>query len=181
MSQNLEIVNIGTLPNDGEGDPLRVAFAKINNNFAKLANTSFATSSQYSVGDTPNQVIFETPKSAFTQGLFQIRSWDPGTPNSQDIMLQAQITNSLDDVKFTAYGTSFNGNAVCRYDMDVFNNNVRILVNPLANVILNHFISSQVTFIGEYEEGIPLGLDGYVDGFVMSTEDNLTVTTENDM
>ncbi len=25
-----EIINIGTLPNDGEGDPLRVAFAKIN-------------------------------------------------------------------------------------------------------------------------------------------------------
>ena len=28
-----EIINIGTLPNDGEGDPLRVAFGKINNNF----------------------------------------------------------------------------------------------------------------------------------------------------
>ena len=34
MSQ--EIINIGTLPNDGSGDPLRVAFQKINNNFTQL-------------------------------------------------------------------------------------------------------------------------------------------------
>jgi hypothetical protein len=31
-----EIINIGTLPNDGSGDPLRVAFGKINNNFGEL-------------------------------------------------------------------------------------------------------------------------------------------------
>lgn len=32
-----DIVDIGSLPNDGTGDPLRVAFDKINNNFAELA------------------------------------------------------------------------------------------------------------------------------------------------
>ena len=31
-----EIINIGTVANDGEGDPLRVAFQKINNNFTQL-------------------------------------------------------------------------------------------------------------------------------------------------
>ena len=31
-----EIINIGALPNDGSGDPLRVAFQKINNNFNKV-------------------------------------------------------------------------------------------------------------------------------------------------
>jgi hypothetical protein len=34
--QQQEVINIGALPNDGQGDPLRVAFQKINNNFAKL-------------------------------------------------------------------------------------------------------------------------------------------------
>lgn len=33
-----EIINTGTLPNDGTGDPVRVAFIKINNNFAQTAN-----------------------------------------------------------------------------------------------------------------------------------------------
>jgi hypothetical protein len=32
----LEIIDIGQLPNDGTGDPLRVAFDKINNNFASI-------------------------------------------------------------------------------------------------------------------------------------------------
>ncbi len=32
-----DIIDIGTLPNDGTGDPLRVAFDKINNNFIELA------------------------------------------------------------------------------------------------------------------------------------------------
>jgi len=31
-----QIINIGTLPNDGTGDPLRVAYDKINDNFDQL-------------------------------------------------------------------------------------------------------------------------------------------------
>ena len=34
MSQ--EIINVGVLPNDGSGDPVRVAFQKINNNFTQV-------------------------------------------------------------------------------------------------------------------------------------------------
>jgi len=34
MSQ--QVINIGTLPGDGSGDPLRVSFNKINQNFAEL-------------------------------------------------------------------------------------------------------------------------------------------------
>jgi hypothetical protein len=36
MSQ--EVINVGTLPNDGQGDPIRVAFQKTNNNFTELYN-----------------------------------------------------------------------------------------------------------------------------------------------
>ena len=35
----LEVIDTGELPNDGSGDPLRLAFDKINNNFANLINT----------------------------------------------------------------------------------------------------------------------------------------------
>jgi hypothetical protein len=35
-SHLIEIIDIGQLPNDGTGDPLRVAFDKINNNFASI-------------------------------------------------------------------------------------------------------------------------------------------------
>lgn len=36
MTQIIEVVDIGNLANDGTGDPLRVAFDKINNNFARI-------------------------------------------------------------------------------------------------------------------------------------------------
>lgn len=38
-----EIINVGALPNDGTGDPLRVAYQKINENFDQL----FAAANQY--------------------------------------------------------------------------------------------------------------------------------------
>jgi hypothetical protein len=31
-----EYVNVGAAPNDGDGDPLRTAYIKINNNFAHI-------------------------------------------------------------------------------------------------------------------------------------------------
>ena len=175
----LEIINIGTLPNDGEGDPLRTAFSKVNNNFASLYATAFLTTSTITYGDAAGQVILEAPTSSFTQGIFQIRSSHIGTPDSQDITLSAQITNSLLGVKFTGYATSFAGNVLTSYNMDVVGANVRILVNPIVNQTLNHFISAQVTYVGLSAPGLDIQLDGYVDGFIMSTEDSNYLSTEN--
>jgi hypothetical protein len=43
MSVTVELIDIGALANDGTGDPLRVAFDKINNNFSTLSAYSFPT------------------------------------------------------------------------------------------------------------------------------------------
>jgi hypothetical protein len=173
-----EIIYIGTSPNDGQGDPLRTAFAKVNNNFTSLFNTTFNTSTAYSLGNSTNQVIYTAPVETFTQAMLQIRSSNPLTSDSQDITLSAQITNDNASVRFTGYGTTINGNAITNYDMDVFDSNVRVLVNPLVNATLLHFISSQVTFIGTQVPGLNIQLDGYVPGYDMSTETDLFITTE---
>lgn len=174
-----QLINIGTLPNDGEGDPLRVAFGKINNNFSNLFATFVNTSNTYTAGGTPNQVIFETPVSGFTNGVFTIRSNDPGTDDAQNVTLSAQLNVAGTDVKFTGYATTFTGNSICNYDMDVFNSNVRILINPLVNASLFHFISSQIMYVGDPIPGLELQLDGYPDGQVMSTENDFILTTED--
>jgi hypothetical protein len=41
-----EYVNVGGMPNDGTGDPVRVAYIKINNNFAKASNIASASGNQ---------------------------------------------------------------------------------------------------------------------------------------
>ena len=172
-----EYINIGATPNDGLGDPLRVAFGKINNNFSNLFYTGTTTYTVYTVGDTAGQVIFETPANTFTQASFQIRSSDTGTPDSQDITITAQITNDSSDVKYTGYGTTFSGNAVTRYTMDVSSGNVRLMVDPIVDQVLLHFIAAQITFIGDTANGLNIALDGYTDS-VMDTENDFEITTE---
>ena len=176
-----EYINIGATPNDGNGDPLRVAFNKINNNFSNLFLTATTTSTAYTLGITSNQVIFEIPTTQFYQGQFQIRSSDPGTPDMQDITLSSSITNNLAGVRFSGHSTLFQGNAICRYDMDVVGGNVRVLINPLVNVVLEHFISAVITYPNVVPPtGLELALDGYANNYLMGTETNLILTTETE-
>ena len=99
-----EIINIGAQPNDGEGDPLRTAFQKINNNFSQLYSTGFFTSNAETVGNTA-QVIFETPSNVFTQGTFQINSQNVDNMDSQNITLNASILNDGSGVKWNGHTT----------------------------------------------------------------------------
>ena len=182
---NYEIINIGTSPNDGSGDPLRVAFDKINNNFANSFSTAVISSNTYTTGNVANQVIWEYPANAFTLGSFFIKSNDPGTIDQQDVRIDAQLSANSVNVKFSAYSSTQWGNVLIRgsgYDMDVTSGNVRITVDPdTANVsgsqTLFHFINSSVMFQGASPAGLPLALDGYVDS-ELSSEANDTITTE---
>ena len=112
-----ELINIGTSPNDGSGDPLRVAFAKINNNFTQLFATGFATYQTTTPDNTANQVILEFPAVLMTQATFQINSSNPNTNDSQNITINAAISNDADTVQWTGHSTIFINNPVTRYDM----------------------------------------------------------------
>jgi cyclophilin family peptidyl-prolyl cis-trans isomerase len=65
----LELINIGELPNDGTGDPLRVAFQKINTNFESIpllnqggANQSIQFNNAGLSGGTAN-LLYDTPNN----------------------------------------------------------------------------------------------------------------------
>ena len=142
---DLQIINIGTTPNDGEGDPLRVAFQKVNNNFANLWATGFNTLESITFGNT-TQSIFEWPANAFTQATFQINSLDSDTTDSQNIVINASINGAADQVRFSAHSTTFHGNAVTNYSMDVVAGNVVLYATPFISGQGVHFIAYQVTF-----------------------------------
>lgn len=138
-----EIINIGALPNDGTGDPLRTAFGKINNNFSTLWNTSTGVSSSTTLGNSPGQVIFESEIANYSSATFVVKTKDDGA-NSQNINLSAQISNDNNSVTFTAYATTFIGDPLCRFDMDVDGANLRILCDPLTINNLTHTVFSQL-------------------------------------
>lgn len=173
-----EIINIGANPNDGSGDPLRVAFEKINNNFSNLFQTFVNSTIAYTFGDTPNQVVFEAPANTFTEGQFYIKSINGGTANSQTIQLYAQTNNAGDDVKFSGYGSTFFGDPISRYDMDydVASGNIRILVEPLVNEDLTHYIASQIMYAGPDVPGMYMLVESGAGS--LGTETDIPITTE---
>lgn len=172
----IQLVNIGVLPNDGEGDPLRTAFQKINNNFVYLQQTSTDIAKAVTLNDDSNQVIFEYPVDEFTMGLIQIKSYRTDNNDSQMIFMGIQTLNDLSDVKYSVYGITNNGDWLTNYDVDVDSGSVRILVSPLQNEVITHFISYQITYEGDLGTGIPLlAEDG--EGIVTETG-NVFITTE---
>lgn len=55
-----EIIELGSSPNDGTGDPLRTAFSKTQNNFTELysmAGSSLAFGTWVGVGAFPNPTV----------------------------------------------------------------------------------------------------------------------------
>lgn len=58
-----EIINVGTVPNNGLGDPLRTAFIKTNNNFAELYSrqTDVPTGPVGSAGDVTGMYAVSAP------------------------------------------------------------------------------------------------------------------------
>lgn len=57
-----EVINVGTTPNDGTGDPLRTAYIKCNNNFGELysrVQTTPPPNSLGSPGDTAGMYAYD--------------------------------------------------------------------------------------------------------------------------
>lgn len=173
----IELVNIGAQPNDGEGDPLRTAFTKINNNFVYMQQTATTITSSITLDDAPNQVIFEYPVDAFTQAKFQIKSYREDTNDSESISIDAQLSNDANTVAYNAYNITVLGTWLTQYDMDVSDGNVRILVSPLVDEVINHFIAYQVTWEGDLGVGVGIMSEG---GAGLVTEfGNAIITTES--
>jgi hypothetical protein len=57
-----EVINVGSAPNDGTGDPLRTAYIKCNSNFGELysrVQTNPPTDSSGSVGDRAGMYAYD--------------------------------------------------------------------------------------------------------------------------
>lgn len=60
---SIEVINVGTVPNDGTGDGLRTAYIKCNNNFAylnSLISSNPPGTSIGSIGDSAGQIAYDS-------------------------------------------------------------------------------------------------------------------------
>jgi hypothetical protein len=126
-----QVINVGTLPNDQSGDPIRTAFQKINNNFSQLYSSSFQVVETTSSGGNVS-TIWSYPANAFTFGTFQINSVEIGSSNAQNITMSASFDGQNANLLYNGYGTLFHGNTttnaiVSDYSIDVDGANVNNL------------------------------------------------------
>jgi hypothetical protein len=172
-----EYINVGATANDGQGDPLRVAFEKINNNFTNLFQTGTFTSTAYTTGTDAGQVILEVSTGLFTQATFQIRSNDVDSTDTQDITISAQLSSDNTAVTYTGFATMHIGNVLSSYSMDVSSGNVRLMADPIADATLFHFIAAEVTYIGPVVQTMALSLENDPSN-VLATQNSFTIATE---
>lgn len=173
----IQYINVGTLPNDGEGDPLRTAFQKINNNFATIQQTATDITSAVTLDDTTGQAVFEYPVSQFTQAVIQIQSYRENSADSQNASINVSINNDNTSLEFTVYGIMNSGEWLTNYDMDVYGGNVRLLVDPLQNEAINHFIAYRVTYIGALGLGSTVTTEN--NNLLVTEQQSVQITTEN--
>lgn len=174
MPTPYEIINIGALPNDGTGDPLRTAFEKINNNFANIYSTGWLTTEAITTGNA-TQEIFSWPANLMTECNIQINSVDSNGTASINIMLGGVVNSTEDDVKWTGYNTKFFGNAITSYDMAVDSGNVVVYAKPFITGEINHFIAYQIIY-NNLLGGIPLITE--TGNNYIGTESNNIISTE---
>ena len=172
----LQVINIGSSPNDGSGDPLRTAFSKVNNNFANLWNTGFNTLESITNGNT-SQVIFQYPANSFTQATFQINSSHDSSNNSQNLVINASINNAGNSVKFAAHSTVFHGNAVTNYSMDVTSGNVKLYATPFLSGAMTHYIAYQVVY-NPVGLGLSISLEQDPNTVLVTETTDSEITTE---
>jgi hypothetical protein len=106
----IQIVNVGSNPNDGSGDDLRTAFLKVNNNFEFLAEVVGGTSDGANVGNAIGEVfarklddtLFFRTLSAGNDGISITQSGDVisisntfSTPNSFSRIFIGDTSNSV--------------------------------------------------------------------------------------
>lgn len=168
-----ETINIGATANDGSGDPLRVAFEKVNNNFTQLFGNGFQTLEAVTTGNT-TQELFSIDANLFTEGTFQINSVDPNSQSSQNIIINSAIQNDLSNVKYTGSSSIVFGNAVSNYSMAIDSGNVVLYATPRVTGQLNHFVAYQILF-NDYVPGMLLGTE---DGNILGSQDLQPLTTQ---
>jgi hypothetical protein len=160
MAQN--VINIGTIPNDGTGDPLRVAFNDTNLNFDQIFATGIVNSN-IQVANTTILTINNNGNLVFApNGVGRVVANADIVPNSANIRNLGALTNRWNTV-YSQYVNATNlnigGNATITGNLTVMGNTVTANTSTLdvANAQITLGVGATNPFVvdggGIYLEG----------------------------
>ena len=145
-----KIINIGTIANDGTGDPLRMAFSKSNDNFSELYTTANTLTTQVqsltiAVGSIPTDVS----QLSDTEGLLFDGEYDSLTG-------KPTIPTDLSDLTDNQ-GLLIETSAIAPY-LQLTNKAIEMPEVPLGNAITftKENYADPTVFVDEVDEGLAI-------------------------
>lgn len=172
-----QIIDVGAAPDDGEGDPIRTAFIKTNDNFTELyaggastniangtSNVSIASSANITVGVTGNTITTFASSGVYTNGLISAS----GNVQAGNLRSTGGISSAGNVVSSAGFRTtniiSAAGNIVTAgYFVGTFAGNITGNITVAGS-------NTQVIFNNE-------GNAGATAGFTFDSGDNTVATT----
>ena len=142
-----EIINVGATPNDGEGDPIRTAFIKTNNNFGELysrVQVEPPIALTGSVGDTAGMTAYDSEYYYYCFGNYDgsTEIWNQVPNAAQANVTALSATGNITADYFFGDGSQLTGVEVASIqngnsNVQVYaNSNVATSVNGTANVMV---------------------------------------------
>ena len=132
-----QTINIGTLANDGTGDPIRDAMDKINDNFNEIYSSYIASGSVTTGNSTVNTVISNTG------GLVVSNSTVSTVANSSTFKIGNTTANStLSNVQLSINGTAALGSAIVNTTSLSLGNSTVNAVSSTVSYKVSNSISS---------------------------------------
>lgn len=140
------VINVGAAPNDGQGDPLRDAFVKCNDNFTQLFNNvqEFPPGSRVgSPGDVPGMIAYDDEYFYYCFGTYDGSTiiWNL-VPNSETALINnliasgnANITGSVTANTFIGDGSGLT-NVTATPPTSISNGTSNIIVGASANITI---------------------------------------------
>lgn len=113
-----QLIDVGSSPNDGTGDPLREAFTKVNSNFSEIYS-SFVASGQITVGNTTVNTSISN-----TNGLYTGNTTVNTTANSLSISVNGGSSYS-----------SVNASSLVVSNSTVVNSSTMFIGNSTVNAV----------------------------------------------
>ena len=114
MAYTRQIINLGTTADDGSGDYLRDALAKVNTNFENLWDQGAVDSNIDLTGNTISTVISNLDLTLDPNGSGKIivtANLEPDTDGQHDIGSSSKKLNNIHTEKFTTQSGVFDGQA----------------------------------------------------------------------
>ena len=162
-----QIINVGAAPNDGQGDPIRTAFTKCNNNFDELyarSQSSPPPTLVGSVGDVEGMTAYDENFYYYCfqnfDGSSQIWNKVPQTGNAQVTILTA--TGNVTGNYFIGNGRALTG-VIASASNTIVSGNSSVFISSVTGNIKGVLNGNVVLEIGPYLGVVPLlSFDGVV-------------------